>query len=135
MTHGAGYCPRLKRPADEDDLVPSGVARELVLEAENLPHPQAGHAGFQCLVDIEGAKMAIGARIEAGRYVVCDKTTVFHQLLSHSFFFFYRFLFSRCRLPAGRQSCFISDYLMTVFNLSRDACNMRTREDDPPCHD
>lgn len=91
MTHGAGYCPRLKRPADEDDLVPSGVARELVLEAENLPHPQAGHAGFQCLVDIEGAKMAIGARIEAGRYVVCDKTTVFHQLLSHSFFFFIDF--------------------------------------------
>lgn len=77
MTHGASYCPRLRRPADEDDLVPSGVARELVLEAENLPHPQAGHAGFQCLVDIEGAKMAIGARIEAGRYVVCDKTTVF----------------------------------------------------------
>jgi plexin A len=86
MTHGAAYCPRLKRPSDEDDLVPSGVARELVLEAENLPHPQAGHAGFQCLVDIEGAKMAIGARIEAGRYVVCDKTTVFHQLLSHSLF-------------------------------------------------
>lgn len=57
-------------------LVPSGVARELVLEAENLPHPQAGHAGFQCLVDIEGAKMAVGARIEAGRFVVCDKTTV-----------------------------------------------------------
>lgn len=86
MTHGAGYCPRLKRPTDEDDLVPSGVARELVLEAENLPHPQAGHAGFQCLVDIEGAKMAIGARIEAGRYVVCDKTTVFHHL-SHSLLF------------------------------------------------
>ena len=85
MTHGAAYCPRLRRPADEDDLVPSGVARELVLEAENLPHPQAGHAGFQCLVDIEGAKMAIGARIEAGRYVVCDKTTV--KRLLHKLFF------------------------------------------------
>ena len=82
-THGAGYCPRLRRPADvQDVLVPSGVARELVLEAENLPHPQAGHAGFQCLVDIEGAKMAVGARIEAGRFVVCDKTTV-----RESFFF------------------------------------------------
>ena len=56
--------------------MPSGVARELVLEAENLPHPQAGHAGFQCLVDIEGAKMVVGARIEAGRFVVFDKTTV-----------------------------------------------------------
>jgi len=76
-THGAGFCPRLRRPSDvQDVLVPSGVARELVLEAENLPHPQAGHAGFQCLVDIEGAKMAVGARIEAGRFVVCDKTTV-----------------------------------------------------------
>lgn len=90
MTHGAGYCPRLRRPADEDDLVPSGVARELVLEAENLPHPQAGHAGFQCLVDIEGAKMAIGARIEAGRYVVCDKTTVFIDLaITNSYFPFF----------------------------------------------
>ena len=67
------------QPADEQDvLVPSGVERELKLEAENLPHPQSGHAGFQCLVDIEGAKMAIGARIEGGRFVVCDKTTVTH---------------------------------------------------------
>jgi len=80
VAHGAAYCPRLRKPSDEEDvLVPSGVARELVLEAENLPHPQAGHAGFQCLVDIEGAKMAIGARIEAGRFVVCDRTTYSYE--------------------------------------------------------
>lgn len=86
MTHGAGYCPRLRRPSDvQDVLVPSGVARELVLEAENLPHPQAGHAGFQCLVDIEGAKMAVGARIDAGRFVVCDKTTVSLSTFVHFF--------------------------------------------------
>lgn len=106
MTHGAAYCPRLRRPADEDDLVPSGVARELVLEAENLPHPQAGHAGFQCLVDIEGAKMAIGARIEAGRYVVCDKTTV--KRLLHKLFFKssnFQFFFKQRLLPVRRECC------------------------------
>jgi len=80
VAHGAAYCPRLRRPSDEEDvLVPSGVARELVLEAENLPHPQAGHAGFQCIVDVEGATMAIGARIEAGRFVVCDRTTYSYE--------------------------------------------------------
>jgi len=67
----------------------------LVLEAENLPHPQAGHAGFQCLVDIEGAKMAVGARIEAGRFVVCDKTTV--RYFSISFLFIYDLFVSSMR--------------------------------------
>jgi len=69
------FCPRLKPPV-EQDLVPSGVPKELVLEAENLPSPQPGQSGFQCVVHVEGVKMAVPARVEAGRFVVCDRTTV-----------------------------------------------------------
>jgi plexin A len=74
MTHGANYCPRFRRPAD-DILLPNNVPKEIVLEVENLPHPQVGHTGFQCIVNIEGAKMMVPARVD-NPFIVCDKTTV-----------------------------------------------------------
>lgn len=74
MTHGANYCPRFRRPA-QDILLPNNVPKEIVLEVENLPHPQVGHTGFQCIVNIEGAKMMVPARVD-NPFIVCDKTTV-----------------------------------------------------------
>lgn len=56
---------------------------EIVLEVENLPHPQPGHTGFQCIVTIEGAKMMVPARVESNQFIVCDKTTVsFHTSIT-----------------------------------------------------
>lgn len=57
-------------------LLPNNVLKEMVFEVENLPHPQAGHTGFQCIVNIEGAKMLVPARVDSNRLIVCDKTTV-----------------------------------------------------------
>lgn len=74
MTHGANFCPRFRRPA-HDILLPNNVPKEIVLEVENLPHPQVGHTGFQCIVNIEGAKMMVPARVD-NPFIVCDKTTV-----------------------------------------------------------
>lgn len=48
----------------------------MVFEVENLPHPQAGHTGFQCIINIEGAKMLVPARVDSNKFIVCDKTTV-----------------------------------------------------------
>ena len=80
MTHGANYCPRFRRPA-QDILLPNNVPKEIVLEVENLPHPQVGHTGFQCIVNIEGAKMMVPARVD-NPFIVCDKTTVSISSLS-----------------------------------------------------
>lgn len=73
--HGANYCPRFKKPL-VPILLPNGVPKEILLQVENLPHPQVDHSGFQCVVDIEDAKMMVPARVETDRYIVCDKTTV-----------------------------------------------------------
>ncbi|XP_075218769.1 plexin B isoform X1 [Lycorma delicatula] len=76
--HGVGGCPRFRDPGQKI-LLPNSVPKEIVLEVENLPHPQVGHTGFQCIVNIEGAKMMITARVEANRYVICDKTTYSYE--------------------------------------------------------
>lgn len=75
MTHGAVHCPRF-RATNKTIFLPNKVPKEIVLDVENLPHPQIGHSGFLCIVDIEGAKMMVPARVESDRFVVCDKTMV-----------------------------------------------------------
>lgn len=86
-SHGANLCPRFRHPK-EDILLPNNVPKEIVLEVENLPHPQVGHTGFQCIVNIEDAKMMVPARVESNRFIVCDKTTVSIQDVSHELNFF-----------------------------------------------
>jgi len=72
--HGVIFCPHFVEPTQKI-LLPNGVPKEIVLQVENLPNPQAGHIGFQCIMNIEGAKLMVPARIEE-KYIVCDKTTV-----------------------------------------------------------
>ncbi|XP_018334683.1 plexin-B-like, partial [Agrilus planipennis] len=73
--HGINFCPRFKRR--DVIFLPNGVPKEMIFEVENLPHPQPGHTGFQCIVNIEDdAKMLVPARVDANnRFIVCDKTT------------------------------------------------------------
>ncbi|GLH11402.1 Uncharacterized protein GBIM_16186 [Gryllus bimaculatus] len=77
-THGASFCPRFHSPTG-DILLPNNVPKEIVLEVDNLPHPQVGHTGFQCIVNIEGAKMMVPARVESNRFIVCDRTTYSYE--------------------------------------------------------
>ncbi|XP_050527512.1 plexin-B [Daktulosphaira vitifoliae] len=76
-SHGAMFCPRFVQPAQKI-LLPNGVPKEIVLQVENLPNPQVGHTGFQCIINIEGAKLMVPARVEE-KYIVCDKTTYSYE--------------------------------------------------------
>ena len=71
--HGAQYCPRFVQ-REEPLMLPNSVPKEIMLEVENLPHPQVGHTGFQCIVSIEGANLKVQARVDSSRFIVCDKT-------------------------------------------------------------
>ncbi|XP_017776948.1 PREDICTED: plexin-B [Nicrophorus vespilloides] len=69
--HGVTFCPRFKRK--DIIFLPNNVPKEMVFEVENLPHPQADHTGFQCITNIEDAKMLVPARVDANRFIVCEK--------------------------------------------------------------
>ncbi|XP_045482942.1 plexin-B isoform X2 [Harmonia axyridis] len=70
--HGFSYCPQFRNR--NPILLPNNVPKEMKFEVENLPYPQAGHMGFQCITNIEGATMLVPARVDAGKYIICDKT-------------------------------------------------------------
>lgn len=75
--HGVRYCPQFvnRNPI----LLPNNVPKEIVFQVENLPQPQAGHLGFQCITNIEGATMLVPARVESGKLITCDKTTYSYE--------------------------------------------------------
>ncbi|BES90369.1 Plexin B [Nesidiocoris tenuis] len=75
--HGMNACPQFSKTSKEL-LLPNRVSKEIILEVENMPTPQVGHSGFQCIVTIEGAKMMVPARMEHQR-IVCDKTTYTYE--------------------------------------------------------
>ncbi|KYN20453.1 Plexin-B [Trachymyrmex cornetzi] len=79
--HGAQYCPRFME-RKEPLMLPNSVPKEIVLEVENLPHPQVGHSGFQCIVSIEGANLKVQARVDSSRFIVCDKTVYSYEEIS-----------------------------------------------------
>lgn len=68
-------------------LLPNNVFKEIAFEVKNLPHPQADHTGFQCIVNIEAAKMLVPARVESNRKIVCDKTMVRRMFINGLFVF------------------------------------------------
>lgn len=78
--HGLELCPRFKKR--DIILLPNNVPKEMIFEVENLPHPQAGHTGFQCITNIEGAKMLVPARVDANKYIVCEKQIYSYEALA-----------------------------------------------------
>lgn len=79
-------CPHYKANAkNESILLPNQVAKEIRLEIENLPRPQSAHTGFLCIVNIEGAHMSLPARIEAKKYIVCEKTTYSYEAATNEY--------------------------------------------------
>lgn len=79
FNHGVNSCPRFKHK--NAILLPNNVPKEMVFEVENLPHPQAGHTGFQCITVIEDAKMLVPARVDSNRFIVCEKRIVSNSIL------------------------------------------------------
>lgn len=67
------YCPHFKYNA-APILLPNKVPKEIRLEVENLSRPQSAHTGFLCSVHIEEAHMVLPARVEANKFIVCERT-------------------------------------------------------------
>ncbi|XP_037069956.1 plexin-B-like [Pollicipes pollicipes] len=79
VTHGGAFCPRFK-PSPTPILLANGRRSEVAVQAENLPRPEPGGAAvFHCIVEIEGAKMRVPARVERGERVICEKTSYSYQ--------------------------------------------------------
>ena len=77
MLHGQNACPRFRVPS-EPILLPNGVSKSIVIEVENMPQPKPGNTGFKCIVNVDDARMQIPAKVEDGRFIVCEKTLVRH---------------------------------------------------------
>ncbi|XP_022914955.1 plexin-B isoform X2 [Onthophagus taurus] len=80
QNQGSLFCPRFKKR--DVILLPNNVPKEMQFEVENLPHPQSDHTGFQCITNIEGAKMRVPARVESNRYIVCEKRIYSYEALT-----------------------------------------------------
>lgn len=76
--YGVQHCPRFVR-REKPLMLPNNVPKEIMLEVENLPHPQIGHSGFQCLVSIEGANLKVQARVDSSRFIICDRTVYSYE--------------------------------------------------------
>ncbi|KAG1679056.1 Plexin-B [Nymphon striatum] len=65
---GKSFCPAFN--IKEQILVPNGIRKEIVIDVTHMPTPQEG---FQCLIEIEGAKELVSAKVR-GSKVICAET-------------------------------------------------------------
>ena len=57
-------------------LVADEVSESLVLQVTNLPAPLAGRSSYTCVIVVEGRTTLVPARLDAGRFIVCDRSRV-----------------------------------------------------------
>lgn len=67
-------CPQLL-PA-ERILVPVNVVKPITLRAKNLPQPQSGQRGYECLLTIQGNEHRVPALRFNSSSVQCQNTSV-----------------------------------------------------------
>lgn len=67
-------CPQLL-PADRI-LVPVDVVKPITLRAKNLPQPQSGQKGYECLLTIQGEEQRVPALRFNSSSVQCQNTSV-----------------------------------------------------------
>ncbi|XP_067110336.1 LOW QUALITY PROTEIN: plexin-A4, partial [Osmerus mordax] len=66
-------CPQLL-PVEEI-LVPVGVVKPITLRAQNLPQPQSGQRGYECLLTIQGVEQRVPALRFNSSSVQCQNTS------------------------------------------------------------
>lgn len=67
-------CPQLL-PA-EKILVPVNVVKPITLRAKNLPQPQSGQRGYECVLTIQGNEHRVPALRFNSSSVQCQNTSV-----------------------------------------------------------
>ncbi|XP_066561226.1 plexin-A4 [Amia ocellicauda] len=73
----AEECPQLL-PA-EKILVPVEVVKPITLKAKNLPQPQSGQRGYECVLNIQGTEQRVPALRFNSSSVQCQNTSYFYE--------------------------------------------------------
>lgn len=69
-------CPQLLRV--EKILVPVEVIKPITLKAKNLPQPQSGQRGYECILNIQDTEQRVPALRFNSSSVQCQNTSVSH---------------------------------------------------------
>jgi hypothetical protein len=67
-------CPQLLRV--DKILVPVEVIKPITLKAKNLPQPQSGQRGYECILNIQGSEQRVPALRFNSSSVQCQNTSV-----------------------------------------------------------
>lgn len=67
-------CPQLLQA--EKILVPVEVVKPITLKAKNLPQPQSGQRGYECILNIQGNEQRVPALRFNSSSVQCQNTSV-----------------------------------------------------------
>lgn len=67
-------CPQLVR--SEEILIPVGEVKPITLKARNLPQPQSGQRGYECVLHIQGVSHRVTALRFNSSSVQCQNSSV-----------------------------------------------------------
>lgn len=72
-------CPQLLHSGEV--LIPAGEVRPITLKARNLPQPQSGQRGYECVVNVQGVSHRVTALRFNSTSVQCQNSSVRPQTL------------------------------------------------------
>uniref|UniRef100_A0A673CER7 Plexin-A2 n=1 Tax=Sphaeramia orbicularis TaxID=375764 RepID=A0A673CER7_9TELE len=70
-------CPQLVR--SEEILIPAGEVKPITLKARNLPQPQSGQRGYECVLHIQGVSHRVTALRFNSSSVQCQNSSYFYE--------------------------------------------------------
>ncbi|KTG43462.1 hypothetical protein cypCar_00008481 [Cyprinus carpio] len=74
MCVNACDCPQLVR--SEEILIPAGEVKPITLKARNLPQPQSGQRGYECVLHIQGVSHRVTALRFNSSSVQCQNSSI-----------------------------------------------------------
>lgn len=72
-------CPQLLHSGEI--LIPAGEVRPITLKARNLPQPQSGQRGYECVVNVQGVSHRVTALRFNSTSVQCQNSSVWPSTL------------------------------------------------------
>ncbi|KAI7794329.1 putative plexin-A2 [Triplophysa rosa] len=70
-------CPQLVR--SEEILIPAGEVKPITLKARNLPQPQSGQRGYECMLHIQGVSHRVTALRFNSSSVQCQNSSYLYE--------------------------------------------------------
>uniref|UniRef100_A0A8C2YXR4 Plexin-A2 n=1 Tax=Cyclopterus lumpus TaxID=8103 RepID=A0A8C2YXR4_CYCLU len=70
-------CPQLVR--SEEILIPAGEVKPITLKAKNLPQPQSGQRGYECVLHIQGVSHRVTALRFNSSSVQCQNSSYMYE--------------------------------------------------------